>query len=197
VWTPNSAAEFLDSLVGISADPSDPRRDEFATLIAEDETPERVEAMLTESTCALAVKGYFRHFIPRQNWPEWLRAPYVNTQAPADVQRIARLAGAVMPAGYIPTLGDVVHLAAGQGGPEHLYMVRDTDPNPYGGTDVDSVDGGQKLGTFQAIKARQRIIVPKGTQADDQELAESGGSYSAIRPVWMVYNVARIMEVFA
>jgi hypothetical protein len=191
------AIDFLASLIGLTADPSGPGYQFFRNLIAPGETDERMAEIIRESTCALGASGFLRWSIPEENCPQWIRPPYHDTQAPANVLRVAEMAGAVrLPGKYLPVPADIVHLAKGPGGPEHLYMIQATAQNPYGGLDVDSVDFGQKIGTFQACKARQRIIVPTQIGADDHEIPEGGTMAVNVRPIWKIYDWLAIVAFF-
>lgn len=96
----------------------------------------------TASGCALVVRGLWRLFFSTPH--ERITRDYVAGQALADLRMAARAADAVRRPGAsmaIPELGDVVHLGAYAGQPEHVWTCI-VDPVVAGA--VLGLDGGRR-----------------------------------------------------
>lgn len=186
-----NAVAWARSCVGVNAHPAGPTWGRYVELVAPGETPRRQAEMARESGCGLFLgRGYLRAVLAEI--PKALAGAYVDGRALADLRAAAAGAGAVRPPTHRPAPGDIVHLAAGPGGGEHVYLVTGADPLPdeLGGLGVDSVDGGQRLGAYQAVLARQRVLVSEGAGVQDQEIG--GGT----RAVWAVYDLAALVAAY-
>lgn len=142
----SSIAAFAGSLAGLSY--ADPRtRAAYGELLMPEtcEPPQARLDLRTQSSCGLLARALLRTFGCQH---PILRAPYRIGAAIADVDQIARDAGAwhAPTDAYVPGVGDIVRLA----GPEHVLIVEgfgdevDDGSIMYetGGV-VSSVDGGQ------------------------------------------------------
>jgi hypothetical protein len=187
-----NAAAWAAAQAPCSADPASPDCARYLELVAPGETPRRAAEMATMSGCALwAGRGYLRHVLAR--CPASLAGPYTTGRAPLDIHDAADVAEAIRPAAHPVELGDVVHLAGNAAAGEHVYVVVGVAPAPYGygpAQLVDSVDGGQRRGGYQAILARQRVIAPMGVGAEDQLID------GPTRAVWRVYDLGALVRCY-
>ena len=185
---------YARTLDGLSANPNDTdRRAAYLDVIAPVETPSRAAEMARCSGCALVARGILRRFIEHPI----LAAQYRDTHAMSDLVEIARGAGAVHGPDRTPEPGDLVIVGGGAdgGGPEHVYMVLDVQPDPYddGGWLVTGLDGGQRdAGGCQLVIQRDHIIGhgrDRGTRANDP----GGGSTRLVR---FVLDTGAILDRF-
>lgn len=186
-----NAVAWARSCAGVSAHPAGPTWGRYVELVAPGETPRRQAEMARESSCGLFLgRGYLRAVLATVPAP--LAGAYVDGRALADLRAAAAAAAAVRPPTHRPAPGDIVHLAAGPGGCEHVYLVVGAEPLPdeLGGLGVDSIDGGQRLGAYEAVLARQRVLVTEGAGVEDQEI---GG---ATRSVCAVYDLATLVAAY-
>jgi len=124
------------------------------------------------SGCGLVTRGIWRRCGLRH---PLLESRYRPGYAMADVQMIAREAGAWRTGGALPEPGDAVMIDRPNGG--HLYTCTEIGTGPL--CTIDSVDGGASDGGSQAIAARRRTWT-LGAGGRIVDTREGGGSYAVL-----------------
>ena len=192
--TCNDVVDYARTLDGLTASPNVPElREAYLDLIAALDTPSRAAELARCSGCALVARGILRRFIDHPI----LESSYRDTHAMSDLVEIARGAGAVHGPDRTPEPGDLVIVGGGAdgGGPEHVYLVLDVEPDPYedGSLLVTGLDGGQRdAGGHQLVIVRDHVLVngnDRGLRANDP----GGGSTRRIR---FVLDTGAILDRF-
>ncbi len=180
-----------DRVTDWSADPTGDTREWYLELIAPGETPHMRAEMATMSGCGLVVAGLWRAAgIEHRK----LEAPYRIGTGVSRLISIAHEMKAWVPyePGQLPQSADMVLVGDnGAGGIEHVFtVVHAIDEN---GIRLRSVDGGQRIGKHQVIRAKTRTW--KGGKDYAKAANDPGGSNSAGRKIYGWINIEKLVPL--
>ncbi len=188
-----AALSLLRSWSGIIADPraGDDGWTRYLDIIATGEAPDVAAQMAHASGCGLVLRGWLARILARP--PACLLAPYHDGSALWALSHVAHAANAIRsPLAILP--GSIVHVAAGSGGPEHVYAAVEVTPDPWGGLDVLGIEGGSRTANgSEQIRERRRVVSREDGAAAVWDAVDDNGP---VRVVTEVYDLAAMLAFY-